>query len=103
MKVRNFEELRAKMSPEARAAAEAKTRELAEALGLDELRASRDMTQEVLAEALGMKQAGVSRMERRSDMCISTLARFVEAMGGELEILARFPEGPVRIKLKRAS
>jgi hypothetical protein len=47
---------------------------------------------------LGIKQATVSKIERRADLYVSTLARFIEAMGGELEIRAVFPEGPVRLK-----
>jgi transcriptional regulator with XRE-family HTH domain len=66
-------------------------------MALDELRAARELTQERLAETLGIKQATVSKIERQSDMYVSTLARFIEAMGGTLEIRACFPEGSVRI------
>jgi transcriptional regulator with XRE-family HTH domain len=64
---------------------------------LDELRAARQLTQENLATVLGVKQASISKMERRADMYVSTLAKFIEAMGGTLEIRAHFPEGSVRI------
>jgi hypothetical protein len=47
---------------------------------------------------LGINQAAVSKMERRTDMYISTLRQFVIAMGGELEITARFPDGAIRIQ-----
>jgi len=67
-------------------------------MALDELRAARELTQERLAETLGIKQASVSKIERRADLYVSTLARFIEAMGGELEIRAVFPEGSVRLK-----
>jgi len=67
-------------------------------MALDELRTARELTQERLAETLGIKQATVSKIERQSDMYVSTLAKFIEAMGGTLEIRARFPEGSVRIK-----
>jgi transcriptional regulator with XRE-family HTH domain len=67
-------------------------------MALDELRTARELTQERLAETLGIKQATVSKIERQSDMYVSTLARFIEAMGGTLEIRACFPEGSVRIK-----
>lgn len=66
-------------------------------MALDELRTARQMTQEHLAETLGVKQAAISRMERRTDVYISTLSKYIEAMGGELEIRAVFPEGKVRI------
>jgi transcriptional regulator with XRE-family HTH domain len=67
-------------------------------MALDELRAARHLTQAQLAQALGIKQAGVSRFEKRTDLYVSTLRRVVEAMGGELEIRAIFPDhGTVRI------
>lgn len=97
MKLRSFDELRARMAPDARARADAKTREMLASMPLDELRTARELTQENLAEALGMTQAAVSKMERRTDMYISTLAKFIEAMGGKLEIRASFPDGDVRI------
>jgi len=64
---------------------------------LNELRAARNLTQEHLAELLHSKQASVSKMERRADMYIGTLAKFIVAMGGQLEIRAIFPGGDVRI------
>jgi transcriptional regulator with XRE-family HTH domain len=67
-------------------------------MALQELRAARELTQERLAETLGIQQATVSKIERRADLYVSTLARFIEAMGGELEIRAVFPEGSVRLK-----
>ena len=96
-KPRNYNELRAKMSPESRARAAEKTKALTKDMALDELRAARNMTQEHLARTLGVQQAAISRMERRADVYVSTLADFIKAMGGELEIRAVFPEGAVRI------
>lgn len=64
---------------------------------LRELRALSRLTQEDLAERLGIQQGAVSRMERRRDMTVSTLKRLIEAMGGELEVLARFPGESIRI------
>jgi transcriptional regulator with XRE-family HTH domain len=66
-------------------------------MALDELRAARNLTQEQLARTLGVAQAAVSKMERRTDMYISTLQTAIKAMGGYLEIRAVFPEGTVRI------
>jgi DNA-binding XRE family transcriptional regulator len=97
-KARNFNELRAKMPPAARARSEAQTRKMLAELPLDELRVARQLTQESMAALLGIKQASISKMERRTDMYVSTLARFIEAMGGTLEIRASFPEGTVLIK-----
>ena len=94
---RNFRELEAKMSPESRARAEAKAKKMLAEMPLDELREARAMTQVHLAKILGVNQAAVSKMERRTDMYVSTLQDFVKAMGGELKVTARFPEGTVEI------
>jgi DNA-binding Xre family transcriptional regulator len=91
---RKFEELRAKMSPEARARSEARTRQLIAEMPLEELRNARKLTQVQLAESMGLTQSSVSKLEKRTDMYLSTLAHFVEAMGGQLEIRAVFPEVP---------
>jgi transcriptional regulator len=64
---------------------------------LQELRQAHQMSQKRLAELLSTKQANVSRMERRTDMYISTLRSYIEAMGSELHIVARFPDGEVHI------
>ena len=96
-KARNFKELQARMSPEAQARSAAMAREMLANMPLDELRAARNLTQEHLASILRIKQASVSKMERRTDMYIGTLAKFIEAMGGQLEIRAVFPDGSVRI------
>ena len=96
-KARNFKELRARMPTEARERSEALAREMLANMPLDELRAARNLTQEHLASLLGIKQASISKMERRTDMYIGTLSKFIEAMGGQLEIRAVFPDGAVRI------
>ena len=97
MAVRNFRELREKMSPERRARNEAETERMLREMALDQLRAARELTQENLAQIFGGSQGPISRLERRTDMYVSTLARFIEAMGGQLEIRAVFPDGVVRI------
>lgn len=94
---KKFKELQAKMSPEARARSEAKAEGMIREMALDELRAALDLTQEQLADVLQVKQAAISKVERRSDMFISTLRRIIEAMGGELEIRVILPDGIVRI------
>jgi len=66
-------------------------------MALDELRQAREMTQVHLAKILGVNQAAVSKLERRADMYVTTLQDFVKAMGGELKIIAKFPEGTVEI------
>jgi DNA-binding transcriptional regulator YiaG len=97
MAARNFKELQSKMSPESQAKSQALAREMLANMPLNELRAARELTQEHLADLLHIKQASISKMERRTDMYIGTLAKFIEAMGGELEIRAVFPDGAVRI------
>ena len=92
-----YSTLRAKMSPEARAKAEEQTRQLLLEMPLQELRQARKMSQEQMAKSLHTKQSNVSRIEKRTDMYISTLRSVIKAMGGDLEIVARFPDGNVRI------
>lgn len=94
---KNFKELEAKMSPEARTRSEAKAREMMKEMALDEVREALKLTQESLAESLHVNQAAISKVERRTDMLISTLRKIIEAMGGELEIRAVLPSGVVRI------
>jgi len=77
---RKFQELRGKMSPESRARSEAKTRRMVEEMPLEELRAARQLTQEHLAAVLHINQSAVSKLERRADMYVSTLADFIRAM-----------------------
>jgi transcriptional regulator with XRE-family HTH domain len=85
------------MSPVARERARILAQKYSEQMPLDELRVARDMTQEHLARVLGTKQAAISKMERRTDMYLSTLQSFVKAMGGQLRIEAVFAEGAVEI------
>jgi transcriptional regulator with XRE-family HTH domain len=67
-------------------------------MALDELREARRLTQEQLAERLHVKQPAVAKIERRADMYLSTMRGVIKAMGGQMEILAVFPEGKVTIK-----
>lgn len=89
---KNFRELEAKMSPESRARVAEKVKKVKAQMALDELRQARQMTQESLATILNVKQSSVSKMEKRTDMYVSTLKTFVKAMGGELHIVASFPD-----------
>lgn len=95
---KNFHELRRKMSPEAQERGRVLAQKYSAEMPLDELRAARQMTQEHLARLLGTKQAAISKLERRTDMYLSTLQSIVKAMGGQLRIEAVFPEGAVEIK-----
>lgn len=95
---KRFKDLRAKMPAESQARAHARAQQMLAELPLQELRQARQMSQERLAELLGGKQASVSKLEHRTDMYVSTLRSYVEALGGALDIVARFPDGDVRIK-----
>jgi transcriptional regulator with XRE-family HTH domain len=65
---------------------------IAEEMTLQELRQARKLTQVRMAKALGISQDGVSRLEKRSDLLLSTLRKTVEAMGGNLSLVAEFPD-----------
>ena len=67
------------------------------AMPLDEIRKARQMTQAKLAETLGVNQGEISKIEHRTDIYISTLAGYVEALGGKLEIRAVFRDREMRI------
>lgn len=97
MPAKPFHNLRTKMPRGARRRAAARTQAMLEEMPLHELRQALELTQEEIAHVLKVKQAAVSKLERRTDMYISTLARFIAAMGGKLELNARFPNGKVRI------
>jgi predicted transcriptional regulator len=77
---------------------DATTARLSREMDLAEMRRALKLSQEELAETLNVGQAAVAKLEKRADMYVSTLRRFIEAMGGELEIVARFPDHDVRIK-----
>jgi transcriptional regulator with XRE-family HTH domain len=64
---------------------------IAEEMSLRELRRAHKLTQERIAETLGIGQDQVSRLEQRSDLLLSTLRGYVEAMGGQLKVIAEFP------------
>ena len=93
MKTVSFEEVKAELSPEVRKLAQKRTAELRDELAtLREIRKRQGITQVKLAKELGIAQEGVSRLERRNDTLVSTLRKTVEAMGGELHIVAEFPD-----------
>ena len=94
---KKFRDLRARMSPERRARAHDRAETMLAELPLQALRQARKLTQEALAKTLGSEQALVSKLERRADMYVSSLRTYIEALGGKLEIVARFPDGAVRI------
>jgi transcriptional regulator with XRE-family HTH domain len=81
------------MSPARRKKVEARAAQLiAEEMTLQELRRARKLTQVRIAKALRITQDGVSRLERRTDLLLSTLRKSIEAMGGSLLLVAEFPD-----------
>src|SRR5829696_5231976 len=84
-----------KLTPARRKRVEARASELiAEEMTLRELRTARKLTQVRMARTLGITQDSVSRLEKRSDLLLSTLRKTVEAMGGNLSLVAEFPDRP---------
>jgi len=94
---RNFQELEAKMAPERRARAEMKAKKIMADMLLAEIRKQVGLTQEQLAKALNIKQPTLSKIETQDDMHIGTLSRIIQALGGELELIAHLPGGDVRL------
>ena len=95
--VKKFSELRSRMSPQSQARAEAKAQAMLAEMPLNELRKARGLSQKMLAEVLNVQQPSIAKMEKRTDMYLSTLRSHIEAMGGQLEVIARFPDGAVKI------
>ena len=94
---KDFSTLRKKMPPASRERSRTLAAKYRAEMPLAELREAQEMTQALLARILGVNQAAVSKMERRTDMYVSTLQGFVKAVGGELKITVKFPEGTVEI------
>ena len=90
---RKFAELKAKQSAERRAKNEAATRKMLAGIGLDERRKLKEVTQVQLAEMIDIDQSALSRIERQTDMHVSTLKSIVEALGGKLTLSVEFPDG----------
>jgi transcriptional regulator with XRE-family HTH domain len=89
----NVDAIIAKLNPAQRKKVEARAAQLiAEEMTLRELRQARKLTQVRVAKTLGITQDSVSRLEKRSDLLLSTLRKTVEAMGGSLSLVAEFPD-----------
>ena len=97
MPTRNFRELVQSMPAERQQRIAKRVRESLASMPLDEIRKARQMTQAKLAETLGVNQGEISKIEHRTDIYISTLAAYLEALGGKLEIRAVFPDREMRI------
>ena len=94
---KKFSELEAKMSPESRARVEKKVNEMLAEMALAELRRALGFSQEELAGLLDVKQPSIAKLEQRTDMYISTLRDHIHALGGELVMIARFPDRDVKL------
>ena len=89
----NLERIRKELSPARRKKVESRAAKLiAEEMTLRELRRTRKITQVRMAKELGIGQDGVSKLEQRADLMISSLRKTVEAMGGSLSLVAEFPD-----------
>ena len=97
MPTRSFRELVKAMPRDRQRKIAARVRRTLASMPLDEIRKARRMTQTRLAEALKVNQGEVSKIEHRTDIYLSTLAGYVEALGGKLEIRAVFPDREMRI------
>ena len=93
----SFRDLTKDFTPERRRRVEARKADLRAAMPLHELRRARTMTQQAIGQALHVKQPAVAGLERRTDMYVSNLRSYVEALGGKLSIVAEFPQGNVTI------
>ena len=94
---KKFSALRAGMSQAARERSDAKAKVMLTEMPLNELRQARGLSQKMLADVLHVQQPSIAKIEKRTDMYLSTLRSHIEAMGGELEVIARFPDGVVKI------
>lgn len=92
-----FTELKNQLSPEAKMKADELTSVMLDEMPLNELRQARGLSQKVLAEILHVQQPAIAKLEKRTDMYLSTLRSHIQAMGGELDVTARFPDGAVKI------
>lgn len=92
--MRTLDQIIHDLPAERRAKVTARTQKLiAEEMALRHVRRARDLTQESMAKLLHIDQAGISKIENRSDMLLSTLRSYIEAMGGSLRLVAEFPDG----------
>ena len=94
---RPFSKLLAEMSPQRQARVKAKTKRMQQEMFLAQARRLSGMTQQEVADILGITQPSLSKMEGQQDMRISTLNRLVQSMGGTLELIARLPQGEIRM------
>ena len=94
---KKFTTLRARMSSEAQARAATRAEAMLLEMPLQDIRKSRNVTQVELAQVLNVKQAAISKLENREDMYVSTLREYIRALGGELQLVAKFPDAEIKV------
>ena len=94
---KSFKKLVEQMAPERRAKINQMTQELLATIPLQELQRARELTQQQMASTLHVDQNEVAKIEAEADLYVGTLKRFIAALGGELEVIARFPQGNITI------
>ena len=97
-----FEKLKKEMKPENLLKAKAKAKNIMAEMLLAEIRKEAGFTQEYLAEIIGIKQPTLSKLESQNDIQVSTLQRLIQALGGQLELIAHMPSGDIKISQFRA-
>ncbi len=95
---KKWSELRASMTPQQQARSAARAEGMLVELHLAELRQARARTQVEVAQIMNTQQAAVSKLERREDMYLSTLREYIEALGGQLKLVASFPDAEIPIE-----
>jgi transcriptional regulator with XRE-family HTH domain len=90
---KSFADWMQEQSPEFRERVEARTREMAAAIRLAELRKQQNLTQKQMAERIHTSQANISKLESRADVHLSTLRQYVHALGGKLDVQVVMPDG----------
>ncbi len=95
--MKKWSELRSRIPAGRREATDRNVAQALKEMPLQRLREARRLTQKQMAETMHIDQSRVSKIERRTDVYVSTLKHFVSALGGELELVARFPDGRVKI------
>jgi len=94
---KKFENLENQMNPERLARAKAQAKEVMAEMLLAEIRKEAGFTQEEIARTIGIKQPSLSKLESQDDIQVSTLQRLIQALGGQLELIAHMPGGDIRI------
>ena len=94
---KKFSQLQADMSPEAQSRSAARAEAMLLEMQLQQLRKSRNVTQTELADLMSIEQGAVSKLERRDDMYVSTLREYIKALGGELKLVASFPDTDIQV------